>query len=136
MNPGKLNHRIRFAEKGVASTDAYGGVTVSETPCVVSEVEPTDVTWGSLEPIRQYNQAALEAGANILRGDKTLIIRYRNNWQPKKDMIFEDLNNAGDIYTVHAILPYWPGTKPGFQNSQDTVYRDKNYIYIVGVKRV
>jgi hypothetical protein len=64
-----------------------------------------------------------------------LIIRYRKNFTPTKDMIFEDLNNPGDIYTVHAISPYYPGTKAMYQNSQQTVYKDNVFVFILGIKR-
>lgn len=126
MNPAKLNHRIKFSQL-TATQDEYGGVTPAPVELLT--------TWGDLQPIRQYNQAAIEAGASVLNGDKQLIIRYRNAFTPAKDMIFEDLNTPGDIYTVHAILPYYQGAKNTFQNLNEKVYKDKNFIYIVGVKR-
>lgn len=135
MNPGKLNHRIQFSQTSPSTPDASGGVNEIITPVVCSDTTPTNVTWGSLEPIKQYNQLAIEAGASILNGDKILVIRYRNMFQPTKSMIFEDLNNPGDIYTVHSITPYYPGTKASFQNTQAVVYKDQVFIFILGVKR-
>jgi hypothetical protein len=135
MNPGKLNHRIQFAlETSVPNT--YGGVSISLVPVVCSETVPTDVTWGDLQPIRQYHQSAIEAGANVMNGDKVLKIRYRKMFYPTKGMIFYDLNNPGDTFTVHAILPYDPGTKSAFQSNQSTVYKDQIFIFILGIKRV
>lgn len=135
MNPGKLNHRIKFTQTSSSAPDQFGGVDEILTPVICSETIPTDVTWGSLEPIKQYNQLAIEAGASILNGDKILVIRYRKNFVPTKSMIFEDLNNPGDIFTVHSITPYYPGTKAIYQNSQETVYKDQLFVFILGIKR-
>lgn len=134
MNPGKLNHRIRFMQE-VATPDGNGGSVMTTEPVVCSETTPTDVTWGDLQPIKQWNQAAFEAGLSVENGDKMLIIRYRKNFQPTKSMIFEDLNNPGDTYTVRAISPYQPGSKSTFQNTDQTVYKDQVYVFIMGVKR-
>ena len=135
MNPGKLNHRIRFKQQ-VATPNDSGGSTVSYTPVVCSETDPTDVTWGDLQPIKQWNQSAMEAGASILNGDRTLVIRWRSSFYPTKSMIFEDLNNPGDEYTVHSILPYYPGSKSTFQNTDAMVYKDQVFVFILGKKRV
>jgi SPP1 family predicted phage head-tail adaptor len=126
MNPGKLNHRIKFYQL-TNTVSASGGNTPSLTEILT--------TWGSLEPVRQYNQLAIEAGASVLNGDKQLIIRKRDSFMPEKDMVFDDLNNPGDSFTVHAILPYWEGTSAKFQNTQSAVYHDNYYWFIVGVKR-
>jgi hypothetical protein len=134
MNPGKLNHRIRFMQETVSFDDA-GGQTITTTPVVCSQTDPTDVTWGDLQPIKQWNQLALEAGASVLDGDRTLVIRWRASFYPKKDMLFEDLNNPGDIYTVHSILPYYPGSKSTFQNTDAAVYKDQVFVFILGKKR-
>ncbi len=134
MNPGKLNHRIKFSQE-VATANDFGGQTVTFVPVVCSETTPTDTTWGDLQPIKQYNQLAIEAGASLLNGDKILIIRYRKNFQPTKSMIFEDLNNPGDAYTVHSISPYYPGQKAAFQNTEQKVYKDNVFIFILGKKR-
>lgn len=134
MNPGKLNHRIRFAQL-TAVGDGYGGASASETPVVCSQSEPTDVTWGSLEPIKQWNQFAIEQGASVLNGDRMLVIRYRAAFTPTKDMIFEDLNHPGDTYMVKSVTPYYPGTRSIFQNSQQQVYKDNVFIFILGIKR-
>lgn len=134
MNPGKLNHRIRFAQLTATPND-YGYASPVETPVVCTDIAPTDTTWGDLQPIRQYNQFAIEQGASVLNGDKMLIIRYRQSWQPTKDMIFEDMNTPGDIYTIKSILPYQQGAKSTFQNSDSKVYKDRDYIFILGIKR-
>lgn len=126
MNPGKLNHRIKFYSLQSVG-NIYGGVTANRIELIT--------TWGSLEPIKQYNQTAIEAGASVLNGDKMLVIRYRKSFTPIKNMEFEDLNTAGDIYTVRAILPYWPGTMATFQTKQDKVYKDTNFVFILGTKR-
>jgi len=133
MNPAKLNHRIRFAQLS-STTDQYGGNTATESPVVVTDTG-SDTTWGGLEPIRQYQQAGLEAYASVLNESKILTIRFRSFFTPTKDMIFEDLNTPGDIYTIHSILPYWPGAKVTFQNLDDKVYKDRNFVFILGVKR-
>jgi hypothetical protein len=135
MNPGKLNHRIRFMQETVSFDDA-GGQTVTYTPVVCSQTDPTDVTWGDLQPIKQWNQLALEAGASVLDGDRTLVIRWRSSFYPTKSMLFEDLNNPGDIYTVHSILPYYPGSKSTFQNTDAAVYKDQVFVFILGKKRL
>jgi head-tail adaptor len=134
MNPGQLNHRIKFSQL-VSATDQYGGVSESLQDVVCSETLTPSITWGVVEPIRQYHQWAIEAGANVLNGDKVLIIRYRDFWQPTKSMIFEDLETPGDVYNVQSMTPYYQGTKSGFQAKQSTAYRDQNYIQILGVKR-
>lgn len=137
MNPGKLNHRIRFAQL-ISATDQYGATTPDETPVVCSEIIPTDVTWGSLEPLSRvgvYNQLAQELGASVFNLSKILVLRYRKNFTPLKNMIFEDLNYPGDIYTVHSITPYYPGTKSQFQNNQQQVYKDNVFVFVVGIKR-
>lgn len=135
MNPGKFNHRIRFMQETTAP-DGYGGVTVSFVPVVCSDNVPTDVTWGDLQPIKQWNQLALEAGASVLNGDRTLIIRYRKNFTPDKSMLFEDLNTPGELYTVHSISPYYPGSKSNFQNNDQQVYNDNVFVFILGKKRI
>lgn len=135
MNAGKLNHRIKFSQIISGVPDEFGGITPTIIPVVCSETSPTDVTWGSLEPIKQWNQQAMEAGANVFNGDKMLVIRYRSNFTPTKSMIFEDLNNPGDMYDIHSIIPYWPGAKQTFQGTKDPVYKDQVYIFILGKKR-
>ncbi len=135
MNAGQFNHRIKFS-KEVTTLDQYGGGAPELIPEYVSDTYPNDTTWGALEPIKQWNQMALQLGETDFNQTRILTLRYRNNWQPEKDMVFEDLNHAGDIYTIHSILPYYPGSKSTFQNSQKTVYKDNVYIFIVGIKRV
>lgn len=135
MNPGQLNHRIQFIQLVPTVEDQYGGRNVTQVPVVCSDTVPTDVTWGSLMPIRQYHQSAIEAGANVLNGDRVLIIRWRKNFYPTNDMIFADLNNPGDVYTVQSILPDYPGIKSNFQSKQTQVYKDQVFIFILGVKR-
>ena len=127
MNPGKLNHRIKFTQLIASIPDSFGGVTAIQTELLT--------TWGSLEPIKQYQQLALEGFASVLNGDRILVIRYRKGFTPSKDMIFEDLNTPGDTYTIHSILPYWPGSASAFQNSQSTPYQDTNFVFILGTKR-
>lgn len=127
MNPGKLNHRIRFIQL-TQTQNEYLGSEVAEMPVICSDIAPTDVTWGDLQPIRQNDQLALEAGASVLNGDRVLKIRYRASWQPEKDMLFEDATESGIKYTVHSILPYDEKNKNG-------VFQDKKFIYILGIKR-
>lgn len=138
MNPGKLNHRIKFSLE-TSTQNASGGSVVTLEPVCCSDTIPNDVTWGDLQPLSRvsiYNQLAVELGASAFNLSKILVIRYRKNFTPAKNMIFEDLNTPGDIYTVHSIVPYYPGTKSQFQNSQQQVYKDKVYIFVVGIKRV
>lgn len=136
MNPGKLNHRIKFSQEvSSANPNGSGGQVITFEPVVCSDTAPTDTTWGDLQPIKQYNQLAIEAGASLLNGDKMLVMRYRKNFTPTKSMIFEDLNNPGDVYTVHSISPYYPGQKAAFQNTESTVYKDQVFIFILGKKR-
>lgn len=125
MNPGKLNKRIRF-QLITNTKNQFGGTT----PVVTNSL----VTWGSLSPIRQYNQVAIEAGATVLNGDIILIIRYRKGWQPLKNMLFMDESTPNIVYIIKSILPYYPGIKTTFENSQNKPYQDKLFIYIVGVK--
>jgi SPP1 family predicted phage head-tail adaptor len=126
MNPGVFNKRIKFIQ--VSSTqNEFGGAAPIETDILT--------TWGSLEPVRQYNQWAIEAGASVLNQDRILKIRYRESFQPSKSMLFIDESAPDTAYTIHAISPYWPGTKTGFEVADDKVYQDKRYLYIVGVKR-
>lgn len=135
MNPGQLNHRIKFSLE-TATQNASGGSSVSYTPVVCSDTVPTDVTWGDLQPISsRYKELAVELGATVFNTSKMLRIRYRKNFTPTKAMIFEDLNYPGDIYIIHSILPYYPGTKSTFQNNQQTVYKDNVWVYIIGIKR-
>src|SRR4051812_42818054 len=100
MNPGKLNHRLQF-KKQVSTRNSSGGSIVSYTDLVVSETTPTNVTWGSLEPIKQWNQLAIETGASVMTQDRVAIVRYRNLFGSNpgaffKDTEFEDLNNPGN----------------------------------------
>lgn len=134
MNPGKLNHRLQFSQE-VSTQNIYGGADIILMPVVCSQTVPTNVTWGSVEPIKQWNQVAMEAGASVLNGDRQIVIRYREMFYPTKSMIIEDLNNPGDIYTVHSILPYYPGTKSTFQNTEKTVYKDQVFVFILAKKR-
>lgn len=125
MNPGKLNRRIQFIEL-TSQKNEYGGTTPFQTPSIE--------TWGSLEPIRQYNQIAIEAGATAENGDRIMVIRYRASWQPKVNMLFVNQSEPGIVYTIKSISPYYPGTVSNFQNKQETVYQDQKYIYIVGIR--
>lgn len=137
MNPGKLNHRIKFSIE-TSTENPSGGSAVTVVPCVCSDTAPTDVTWGDLQPMSRagvYNQLSVELGATAFNESKILVIRYRKTFTPTKAMIFEDLNYPGDVYTVHSIVPYYPGTKSTFQNSQSMVYKDNVYVFIVGIKR-
>ena len=129
MNPGQFNHRIKFTELVASTPGATGAVTVNHIPVVCSQTAPTDTTWGSLEPIKQWNQVAIEAGASVLNGDRVLVLRYRDGWQPTKNMIFEDMEHPGDVYTVHSILPYYPGSKSTFQNKQTLYERALAYYH-------
>lgn len=135
MNPGKLNHRLKFSQQ-VSSKNDSGGATVTTIPVVISDSAPTDTTWGSLEPIKQWEQVRLEGFATVLDSDRVAIIRYRQSVQITKSMIFEDLNNPGNVYTVHSILPYQPGTKSTFQNIDQQVYKDQVYVFILAKLRV
>lgn len=135
MNPGKLNHRLKFSQQ-VSSKNDSGGAAVTTIPVVISDSAPTDTTWGSLEPIKQWEQVRLEGFATVLDSDRVAIIRYRQSVQITKSMIFEDLNNPGNIYTVHSILPYQPGTKSSFQNTDQQVYKDQVYVFILAKLRV
>lgn len=127
MNPGQLNHRVKFSQLNGNTQNEFGGSTPTEKVILT--------TWGRLEPIKQYNQWANEAGASYLNGDKMLVIRYRSGFTPTKDMIFEDLNNPGDTYTVRSVSPFWPGVKQAFESQQSTVYKDNVYVFILGIKR-
>lgn len=120
MNPSELNHRIKFTQL-TAEANEYIGNTAVETDILT--------TWGSLKPIKQNNQYALEAGASVLNGDKILIIRRRENFTPSKDMIFTDLNNPTDVYTIHSIFPIME-TK-----TKTTPFNDNWYVQILGIKR-
>lgn len=120
MNPGELNHKITFFQLSGSGPDEFGGRTAIQTEILT--------TWGSLVPLKQNQQLALEGAASVLNGDKILIIRNRNSFKPAKDMIFQDLNTPEDIYTIHSILPYWPGNKN--QNFQDNFFT-----FILGIKR-
>jgi len=120
MNPAKLNHRIKFIHTTGSTPNEYGDVTAIETDLIT--------TWGSLVPIKQNNQYALEAGASVLNGDKVLTIRKRNDFTPAKDMRFQDMNNPTDYYTIHSILPIME------TQSKNTPFNDKWYVYILGIK--
>jgi len=126
MNPGKLNHRIKFSRL-VSTQNESLGAEVSFEPVVVSDTDTPDTTWGDLRPPRYNDQLALEAGASVLNGDRVLKIRYRNSFQPTKDMMFEDVQQA-QKYTVHAILPY-------DEKKKNDVFKDREFIYILGKKR-
>jgi len=135
MNPGKLNHRLRFSQE-VSAQNSAGGYSVSEIAVICSDTAPTDTTWGSVEPIKQWNQQAMEAGANVFNGDRMIVIRWRGMFTPTKSMLIYDLNNPGDVYTVHSLLPFDPGTKAAFQNNQQVTYKDQKFVFILGKKRV
>lgn len=140
MNPGLFNKRIKFFKETVVQNEFAGSETsMIAVPNVSPDAADQSATFGSLEPIRQYNQFAIEAGASILNGDRILKIRRRAGFYPSKDMIFQDIsdpsNASPDTYTIVTVLPYWPGTKSAFQNSQESAYHDQYFIYIIGVKR-
>jgi hypothetical protein len=134
MNPGKLNHRLKFSLQ-VSDINDSGGATVTTIPVVISDTVPTDTTWGSLEPIKQWEQVRLEGFATVLDSDRVAIIRYRKSVTITKNMIFEDLNNPGAEYTIHSILPYQPGSKSTFQNTDQQVYKDQVYVFILAKLR-
>lgn len=119
MNPSRLNHRITFTQL-TTETNEFGGATPIRVELLT--------TWGSLEPIKQYQQWALEGGASVLNGDKILIIRYRDGFQPDKDMLFTDGEN-GDEYTVHSIHPYYE------KSGKQKIYKDREFVMLLGVKR-
>ena len=142
MNPGLFNKRIRFFVE-TATQNEYGGSVTTLTP--LSNVSPDakdgdhTATWGALEPIRQYHQFAIEAGASVMNGDRFLKIRKRASFYPTKDMVFQDIsdpnNTNPDTYTIISVLPYWPGAKASFQNGQETAYHDQYFVWMLGVKR-
>lgn len=139
MNPGLFNKRIKFL-KETSTQNEYGGAVTTLTPVAnVSNGSDTSVTWGALEPIKQNNQFAMEAGASILNGDRILKIRKRDGFYPEKNMLFQDVSEPGnpnpDTYTIVSILPYWPGTKASFQNNQETAYHDQYFVFMLGIKR-
>lgn len=138
MNPGLFNKRIKFLQE-TAPTDEFGGANPVLAPVPnVSDATDPSTTWGSLEPIRQYHQFAIEAGASVMNGDKILKIKKRAAFTPNKSMVFQDVSNPGitETYTIVTVSPYWPGTKSGFQNNQETTYHDQYFLYIVGVRRI
>lgn len=127
MNPGTLNRRIKFIQQTSVQNE-YGGTEPVFTDLIT--------TWGRIEPVRQYNQFALSAGASVLNGDVTLIIRFRNDFSPAVNMLFQDVSKDmfPQVYTIKAISEYDPGTKSGFQVADNKPYNHSWYIYIVGVK--
>lgn len=125
MNPGKLNRRIKFISLS-STKNEYGGTTPVQTPEIT--------TWGSLEPIKQYNQMAIEAGATTENGDRILVIRYRASWQPKANMLFVNESEDNIVYTIKSILPYYPGFNRNTLRDENKVFQDKEYIYIVGIR--
>lgn len=140
MNPGQFNKRIKFLQETTTQNQYLGAETVL-TPVtnVSSGGSDNSVTFGSLEPIRQYHQFAIEAGASVLNQDIILKIRKRAGFEPTKSMVFQNVsdpdNENPDTYTILTILPYWPGAKAAFQNNQESVYHDEYFLYIIGVKR-
>lgn len=140
MNPGKLNHRLKFS-KQVSTINNSGGSDVSLVPLIVSQTLPIDVTWASLEPIKQWNQLAIEAGASVMTQDRVAVIRYRSMFGSNpgaffKGTVFEDLNHPGMIYMFHSILPYQPGSKSTFQNTDQSVYKDNVFVFMLVKLRV
>jgi len=140
MNPGKLNHRLQF-KRQVSTQNDSGGSVLTYTDLVVSETDPINVTWGSLEPIKQWNQLAIEAGASVMTQDRVCILRYRALFGNNPGAFFkastiEDLNNPGNVYMFHSILPYQPGSKSTFQNTDQQVYKDRVWVFMLVKLRV
>jgi SPP1 family predicted phage head-tail adaptor len=129
MNPGQFNKRIKFI-KITGTPDIYGGRIATYTDFLT--------TWGSLEPMRQYNQLSFAAGTSELNEDVILKLRYRESFRPDKTFLFVDVSDPTEInapiYSIKSVLPYYPGTKIGFENNQETAYQNKLFIYIIGVK--
>jgi len=140
MNPSKLNHRLKFSQL-TESTNDYGGQEVTQVPLVVSTGTDTDTTWASVEPIKQWQTLAIQAGASVMTEDRIVVLRYRNLFGPDAslffiDTIFEDLNNPGSMYTIHSVLPYQPGSKTTFQNTDAKPFKDNVWVFMVAKKRV
>lgn len=138
MNPGQLNKRVQFLTNTSTKND-YGGTQYITEPCSnVSDGIDDSVTWGSLEPYRQYKQ--LTETADIAQLDSAIVlkIRYRNSFTPTKSMLFRDVSDPNEIepplYSIQSILPYFPGAKQSFQASNDVVFQNKKFVWIVGIK--
>jgi hypothetical protein len=136
MNPGQLNRRVQFFEN-ISTKNDYGGTEYVTQPCPnVSDGTDTSVTWGSLEPYRQYHQITQTADITQLDSAIILKIRFRESFIPTKSMIFRDVSDGDgqQLYGIQSILPYYPGAKASFQASNDVVFNQKKFIWIVGVK--
>lgn len=138
MNPGQFNKRIQFL-KNISTKNEFGGTQYITEPCTnVSEGTDTSVTWGSLEPYRQYKQLVETAGVSELDGAIVLKIRFRDSFYPDKSMTFRDISDPNEIdpviYSIQAILPYYPGAKQSFQSTTDVVFKNKNFVWVVGIK--
>lgn len=136
MNPGQLNRRVQFFEN-ISTQNDYGGTEYVTQPCPnVSQGTDTSVTWGSLEPYRQYKQLTETADVAQLDSAIVLKIRYRESFTPTKSMLFRDISDTDgqQLYAIQSILPYYPGAKQSFQAANDVVFNPKKFIWIVGVK--
>jgi hypothetical protein len=138
MNPGQLNRRVQFFTN-TSTENEFGGSSYITEPCYgVSEGADSSVTWGSLEPYRQYKQIRETADITQLDSAIVLKIRYRNGFTPNKSMLFRDISDlpTGEqpMYVIQSILPYYPGAKQSFQSNADVVYNIRKFIWIVGVK--
>ncbi len=138
MNPGQFNRRIQFFQN-ISTQNEYGGTEYITQPCPgVSEGADTSVTWGSLEPYRQYKQLTEVADISQLDSAIVLKIRYRDSFKPDKSMLFRDIsdipNGEQPMYAIQSILPYYPGAKSSFQAANDVVFNIRKFIWIVGVK--
>lgn len=136
MNPGQLNRRVQFFIN-TSTENEYGGTEYITEPCLgISDGIDSSVTWGSLEPYRQYHQITQTADITQLDSAIILKIRYRESFTPTKSMIFRDVsdNDGQQMFAIQSILPYYPGAKASFQATNDVVFNQKKFIWIVGIK--
>lgn len=107
LDPGRFRYNISFYEQ-VANIDLqFGDQTPVETLSLQTRAIMERI---ETRPASVYNQLFISAGMTINAGDLYYVIRNRQGWVPKKDMIAV----VSDVrYKIRGIIPqdqpinYW-----------------------------
>jgi len=106
LDPGRFRYNISFYEHATTINN-YGDQTITDTPVMITRASKQSI---QNRPGSIYSQLEEEAGATLMNGDIYFTIRFRQDWQPKKDMrVVVD----GIDYVLRALIPldypqnYW-----------------------------
>lgn len=106
LDPGRLRYAIDFYEQATTINE-FGDQSIGETLVMSTMAARQNI---QNRPGSIYSQLEIEAGATLMNGDTYYTIRWRGDWNPKKNM---RVVVEGISYVLRALIPldypqnYW-----------------------------